>query len=93
MTSQFLIDGDLFVEVVDNDDGGGFSPKRVEELSRTKTAPNSGLNRWEQPRGGRVFASEADTLVEGEPDPKGACSTTSGLPGMRIRSFSGAGAA
>ena len=34
MASQFLVDGDLFVEVVDNDDGGGFSPKRVEELSR-----------------------------------------------------------
>ena len=32
--SQFLIDGDLFVEVVDNDDGGGFPQKRVDELSR-----------------------------------------------------------
>ena len=28
MASQFLIDGDLFVEVVDNDDGGGF-PRRA----------------------------------------------------------------
>lgn len=34
MTSQFLIDGDLFVEVVDNDDGGGFPQKRVDELSQ-----------------------------------------------------------
>ena len=34
MASQFLIDGDLFVEVVDNDDGGGFPQKRVDELSR-----------------------------------------------------------
>ena len=34
MASQFLVDGGLFVEVVDNNDGGGFSPKRVEELSR-----------------------------------------------------------
>ena len=34
MASQFLIDGDLFVEVVDNDDGGGFPRRRVEELSR-----------------------------------------------------------
>ena len=34
MASQFLIDGDLFVEVVDNDDGGGFPQKRVDELSQ-----------------------------------------------------------
>ena len=34
MTSQFLIDGDLFVEVVDNNDGGGFPQKRVDELSQ-----------------------------------------------------------
>ena len=34
MASQFLIDGDLFVEVVDNNDGGGFPQKRVDELSQ-----------------------------------------------------------
>ena len=34
MASQFLIDGDLFVEVVDNHDGGGLARKRVDELSR-----------------------------------------------------------
>ncbi len=34
MASQFLIDGDLFVEVVDNDDGGGIPQRRVDELYR-----------------------------------------------------------
>ena len=34
MASEFLVDGDLFVEVVDNNDGGGIPPKRLETLSR-----------------------------------------------------------
>ena len=38
MASQFLIDGDLFVEVVDNNDGGGLSQKRVDELYRANKA-------------------------------------------------------
>ena len=38
MASQFLIDGDLFVEVVDNNDGGGLSQKRVDELFRANKA-------------------------------------------------------
>jgi hypothetical protein len=32
MPSQFLVNGDLFVEVVDNTDGGGIPPRRMEEL-------------------------------------------------------------
>ncbi len=32
MASQSLVDGDLFVEVVDNTDGGGMSPDRKDEL-------------------------------------------------------------
>ena len=34
MGSQFLVHGDLFVEVVDNTDGGGIPQKRVDELSQ-----------------------------------------------------------
>ena len=34
MASEFLVDGDLFIEVVDNNDGGGIPPKRLETLSQ-----------------------------------------------------------
>ncbi len=34
MASEFLVDGDLFVEVVDNSDGGGIPPERFNELLR-----------------------------------------------------------
>ena len=34
MASQLLMDGDLFVEVVDNTDGGGIPQKRIEALSK-----------------------------------------------------------
>ncbi|MCZ6675627.1 MAG: hypothetical protein O7E52_00055 [Candidatus Poribacteria bacterium] len=34
MASQFLVAGDLFVEVVDNADGGGIPQKRLETLSQ-----------------------------------------------------------
>ena len=32
MASQFLVNGDLFIEVVDNTDGGGIPPGRIEVL-------------------------------------------------------------
>ena len=34
MASEFLVDGDLFVEVVDNNDGGGIPPKRLQTLGQ-----------------------------------------------------------
>ena len=34
MASEFLVDGDLFVEVVDNTDGGGIPPQRLQTLSQ-----------------------------------------------------------
>ena len=34
MASEFLVDGDLFVEVVDNTDGGGIPPKRLQTLGQ-----------------------------------------------------------
>ena len=34
MASEFLVDGDLFVEVIDNNDGGGIPPNRLQTLSQ-----------------------------------------------------------
>ena len=34
MASEFLVDGDLFVEVVDNTDGGGFPPNASKRLAK-----------------------------------------------------------
>ena len=34
MASEFLVDGDLFVEVVDNTDGGGIPPQRLQTLGQ-----------------------------------------------------------